>query len=316
MSDKFQFYSNSADVPPGKGTGEELVSNPSVYSELRKIKNWRRTLLESSSPDFNTVLKFTGNAELWQGIPRKPSIRREDLETLRKSLIDTPPFAQRVEEEVKTPSQVSQSDTDKNKVSKDTQQRIIQPASEMSQPTPKEKKPRTKKTSVAPLPPTQEDSVSNIPEGSIATTSFLPPPPLSDDEKDTSNSTIRFCPVCKYYLYLQMAEDFQSGNQDSSILTRLCRNCGYREEDKKGGLVSEILVKERSAEGYKILLNEFTTRDYRLPHIRGSLKCPSAICDSNTKGVESDIIYLKDDQVNLTYLYICTHCNTQWRSRR
>ena len=56
--------------------------------------------------------------------------------------------------------------------------------------------------------------------------------------------------------------------------------------------------------------------DFRLPHIRGSLKCPSAMCDTNTKGVESDIIYLKDDQVNLTYLYICSHCNTQWRSRR
>lgn len=305
MSDKFQFYSNSADVTPGKGTGEELVSNPSVYSELRKMKNWRRTLLESSSPDFNTVLKLTANAELWQGVPRKPSIRREDLETLRKTLLDT------------------SSDSSQNKVSKDTEQRIIQPASEMSEPAPsapyapKEKKTRTKKSSVAPLSVSaaQEDTLSNIPEGSIATTSFLPPPPV-DDEKDSSNSTIRFCPVCKYYLYLQMAEDFQASNQDNSLLIRLCRNCGYREEDKKGGLVSEILVKERSAEGYKILLNEFTTRDYRLPHIRGSLKCPSAVCDSNTTGVESDIIYLKDDQVNLTYLYICTHCNTQWRSRR
>jgi DNA-directed RNA polymerase subunit M/transcription elongation factor TFIIS len=299
MTDKFQFYSNSADVAPGKGTGETLVSSE-VYSGLRKVKHWRRILSEKSE-GFEEILKLTGSAELWQGVPKKPNIRRDDLETLRTELLQSKP--------------------------KDTEQRIIQPAAEMSDPKPATKKPRTKKTAtVAPLGGAEapsEDAVSNIPEGAVAVpppapTQQAPPsfPEVSDDGEKDDSSTIKFCPVCSYYLYLQMAVDPASTAGDNRLNVRLCRNCGYKEEDKKGGLVSEILIKERSAEGYKILLNEFTTRDFRLPHIRGSLKCPSALCDTNTKGVESDIIYLKDDQVNLTYLYICSHCNTQWRSRR
>lgn len=295
MSDKLQFYTNSADVAPGKGTGESLVSSTETYSGLRKIKNWRRILSEKSE-GYEDILKLTGSAELWQGVPKKPSIRREDLESQRTKLLEIKP--------------------------KDTQQRIIQSAAEMSQTT---KKPRTKKSAVAPLGGEEaapEHAVSNIPEGAIAIdplVAAVAPDSLSvrdedEHEEHEESSSIKFCPVCSYYLYLQM--EFDISASQSSINVRLCRNCGYKEEDKKGGLVSEILIKERSAEGYKILLNEFTTRDYRLPHIRGSLKCPSAICDTNTKGVESDIIYLKDDMVNLTYLYICSHCNTQWRSRR
>jgi DNA-directed RNA polymerase subunit M/transcription elongation factor TFIIS len=303
MSDKLQFYTNSADVAPGKGTGESLVSSAETYSGLRKIKHWRRILSEKSE-GYEEILKLTASAELWQGVPKKPSIRREDLESQRTKLLEMKP--------------------------KDTQQRIIQSAAEMSQST---KKPRTKKSAVAPLggeEAASEHAVSNIPEGAIAMdppvahraeaagSQALPSENLSvrdqDEHEHEESSSIKFCPVCSYYLYLQM--DFDTSASQSSINVRLCRNCGYKEEDKKGGLVSEILIKERSAEGYKILLNEFTTRDYRLPHIRGSLKCPSAICDTNTKGVESDIIYLKDDMVNLTYLYICSHCNTQWRSRR
>jgi hypothetical protein len=287
MPDILQFYANSADVAPGKGTGESLESDASIYAELRKIKHWRRILaLREKEEEFQDVLRKTGSAQLWKGIPKKPSVRQEDLETLRTELGKP----------------------------KDVEQRIVQPAAEMSDASKPKTKSRAKKTP----PLAQEGSVTNIPEGSVAVMEqevIAPGPsgPIEEQPKEDS-STIRFCPVCRYYLYLQAASDLSKGGE--AINVRLCRNCGFKEEDKKGGLVSEILVKERSAEGYKILLNEFTTRDFRLPHIRGSLKCPSAICDTNTKGVESDIIYLKDDQVNLTYLYICNHCNTQWRSRR
>ena len=97
---------------------------------------------------------------------------------------------------------------------------------------------------------------------------------------------------------------------------RLCRNCGYKEQDEKGGLLSEILVQEKSAEGYKILLNEFTRRDPRLPHLRGVLKCPESGCESNQGGKVSDIIYMKYDSVNMKYLYICDICGYEWKSRR
>lgn len=293
MPDIFQFYSNSADVAPGKGTGEQIESNASIYSDLKKIKHWRR-ILSDKSEGFDDVLRKTGSAQLWQGVPRKPSIRRDDLETLRSQLM------QSVEP-------------------KDTEQRIVQTASEMSEQVPASKKQSKSKKPTLTSSATEE-AVTNIPEGAIATllptTTETPTPLPLDSEENKRSSTIKFCPVCKYYLYLKMVTDESSVGEENYYHIRHCRNCLYSEKDTKGGLISEISVKENSAEGYKILLNEFTTRDYRLPHIRGSLKCPSAICESNIKGVESDIIYLKDDPVNITYLYICNHCNTQWRSKR
>ena len=72
-----------------------------------------------------------------------------------------------------------------------------------------------------------------------------------------------FCPVCKYYLYL---------DQNDKTLRRICRNCGFQEEDKKGGLILEIDLKEKTSEGYKILMNEFTKKDPTLPHVN-TIKC-------------------------------------------
>jgi hypothetical protein len=41
MSDKFIFYSKSADAKPGRGTGETIIND--IYEELSKIKDWRKS---------------------------------------------------------------------------------------------------------------------------------------------------------------------------------------------------------------------------------------------------------------------------------
>ena len=114
-----------------------------------------------------------------------------------------------------------------------------------------------------------------------------------------------FCPTCHFYLYL---------NQQDDKLMRICRNCGYQEEDKKGGLILEIDLKEKTSEGYKILLNPFTVFDPTLPHVT-SIKCPNDSCESNTGSKERDVIYIKHDATNLKFIYICTVCKEQWRSK-
>lgn len=159
---------------------------------------------------------------------------------------------------------------------------------------------------------------SSIPEGALAdeqggagtllTVAELTPPDLEAPGLEDSGSNLKFCPVCDNYLYTEVdAED-----QD---LTRLCRKCGHKEKDTKGGLVTEMMVQQRSSEGYKILLNEFTRKDPRLPHIRKNISCPNAVCDSNKGGKDPDVIYIKYDVVNLMYLYICDICGEKWHSR-
>jgi DNA-directed RNA polymerase subunit M/transcription elongation factor TFIIS len=287
MPDTFQFYSQSADATPGKGAGEHLDSPPETYSELKKQKNWRRTLANLDE-GYETILLLTKEAELWQAFPKKPRVRRDDLEGKRREL------------------------------QKSEVQRLVEPAPEMEAEKVKLKKtskPKEKKTKPS-------DAVTEAPEGGVIGDSaiaapapapelYLPPPDISPGAEEEVSS-IRFCPECRYYLYLQ---DTLDEEENENYLERLCRNCGYRERDMKGGLISEISIKEKSAESYKILVNEFTREDYRLPRIRGSLKCPNGDCQSN-KGTESDILYLKYDPVNIGYIYICSHCNTNWRSRR
>jgi len=121
-----------------------------------------------------------------------------------------------------------------------------------------------------------------------------------------------FCPTCRYYLYLNQQRSGEDEKEDT--LRRMCRNCGYQEEDKKGGLVLEIDLKEKTSEGYKILLNEFTKEDPTLPHVN-TIKCPNLECKSNVGGAEKDVIYIKYDAVNLKFLYICNVCDAQWRSK-
>jgi len=137
-----------------------------------------------------------------------------------------------------------------------------------------------------------------------------------------------FCPTCKYYLYLDQVgpsallppeagpipRDPEQVYTGGETLRHICRNCGYQAEDKKGGLILEINLKEKISEGYKILMNEFTKHDPTLPHVN-TIKCPNSLCDTNTSNKQKDVIYLKYDAVNMKFLYICNNCDTQWRSK-
>jgi hypothetical protein len=128
------------------------------------------------------------------------------------------------------------------------------------------------------------------------------------EDKTGKKSAIRFCSVCDNYLYLQVEGETQT-------LQRMCRNCGFKDTEDQGGLVSEMHIEQRSAEGYT-LINEFTLKDKRLPHLYGTMKCISDKCPSATQGKESDIVYIKYDTENLRYIYMCYLCQATWRSRR
>jgi DNA-directed RNA polymerase subunit M/transcription elongation factor TFIIS len=173
-----------------------------------------------------------------------------------------------------------------------------------SKAAPKSRKP---KTQAADLP---QSNVTAAPASAVAADAapaadLALAASLASPLPEAKASAIRFCPTCRYYLFLQSS---------SNTLQRLCRNCGYTEHDEKGGLVME--QSSETSEGYKILVNEFTRYDVRLPHIVKTLRCPEPTCNSNHGAAEPDILYIKYDPANLKYLYICTSCGFQWTSRR
>lgn len=130
----------------------------------------------------------------------------------------------------------------------------------------------------------------------------------SEKAENKNQNRMKWCPECDNYLYHNL------GGENNNSLFRRCMNCGYTEEDEDGGLVVETRVQERASEGYKILLNEFTAKDPTLPHVK-NVKCPNEACESNKDTSKRDVIYIKYDAVNLKYIYICTVCDTRWRSR-
>jgi len=164
--------------------------------------------------------------------------------------------------------------------------------------------PKTKKGQVAPAP----EPINAFAENTVATAPVKEAPPPDMEAPEETESSLKFCPVCDNYLYMEV-------DPESQALTRMCRKCGHKENDTKGGLVMEMMIQQQSSEGYKILLNEFTRKDPRLPHIRKNITCPNVTCDSNKGGKDPDVIYIKYDLVNLMYLYICDICGEKWHSR-
>lgn len=116
---------------------------------------------------------------------------------------------------------------------------------------------------------------------------------------------LKFCPICNNFL--------QMSTEESKLIYN-CRVCSYSEEDKEGGMIMELNLQEKESEGYKLLINEFTISDPSNPHT-SMIKCPNAECPSVKGSKESDVVFLKYDQVNLKYVYICTNCKTSWKSK-
>ena len=114
-------------------------------------------------------------------------------------------------------------------------------------------------------------------------------------------------------LYIRLS-DVESGNDK---LIYYCRNCGNTEENIK---TNNICVMETnykiSSQNIKQDINEFTKYDPTLPRI-SNIKCPNQNCTSNhPDSTESDreVIYLRTDDINMNYVYICSKCDTIWKT--
>jgi DNA-directed RNA polymerase subunit M/transcription elongation factor TFIIS len=127
---------------------------------------------------------------------------------------------------------------------------------------------------------------------------------------------MHFCTECQNMYYTRL------GGENLNKLIYYCRKCGHENDslslDPKNICVSKTHLKTSSS-SYHHMVNEFTKLDPTLPHIN-NIPCPNTSCTSNVEteeGVEkvkNDIIYLRYDDANLKYVYICSNCNIVWKS--
>lgn len=121
---------------------------------------------------------------------------------------------------------------------------------------------------------------------------------------------MRFCPVCRYYLFLQTGE---------GAVHHVCKNCRYTEELKprtsEEALILETNFRSGSSAGGAasgITVNEYTLTDPTLPHMRGpqAPACPG--CATTSDPATRDVIYIKTNPTDLKFQYICVGCSKQW----
>ena len=123
---------------------------------------------------------------------------------------------------------------------------------------------------------------------------------------------MHFCNKCENMLYIRLLAE------DSDNLVYYCRNCGESDQliDKDNICVSrtDIVIKEKA---YLHDINEYTKLDPTLPRTN-NIKCPNQLCKSNTEEhrhtVNNEVIYLRYDDKNMKYIYICTICDKVWKT--
>jgi DNA-directed RNA polymerase subunit M/transcription elongation factor TFIIS len=120
---------------------------------------------------------------------------------------------------------------------------------------------------------------------------------------------MHFCTECNNMYYIRIDSD------NSNKLIYYCRHCG---DENTSLAMDSVIVSNtqivRSEQKFTNIINKYTKLDPTLPRIN-NVKCPHAECETNKeKGPEREIIYIRYDDMNMKYIYLCSHCDTVWKS--
>ena len=116
---------------------------------------------------------------------------------------------------------------------------------------------------------------------------------------------MKFCTECQNMYYIAIDET------NSNNLNYYCRFCGHKDEKiTEDGMVVLKTQFKKSEQKFNHMVNKYTKYDPTLPR-KNNMKCPNADC---TTAHEPDIIYLRYDDENMKYLYICANCDFTWKT--
>ena len=79
---------------------------------------------------------------------------------------------------------------------------------------------------------------------------------------------------------------------------------------------------KKNEQKYNHIINEYTKLDPTLPRIN-TIKCPNSECSSNhvddnqpTNLNDREVIYIRYDDMNKLYIYLCAKCDTVWKTEK
>ena len=120
---------------------------------------------------------------------------------------------------------------------------------------------------------------------------------------------MKFCDNCDNMYYLSI------DNTDCDKLVHYCRNCGTKDNAAvmdKSSVISSIQLTHAETSISRIV-NKYTKLDPTLPRIE-RVPCPNAECDTNVKDTPREIIYIRYDDINIKYMYLCSTCDYVWKA--
>ena len=120
---------------------------------------------------------------------------------------------------------------------------------------------------------------------------------------------MHFCIKCNNMYYHKVAAS------DENKLIYYCRNCGHEDDTLTADniCVSRTEIR-RSKQKYSHIINEYTKHDPTLPRTN-TIKCPNQECTSNKEeSNEREVIYIRYDDTNMKYIYLCAKCDTMWKT--
>ncbi len=117
---------------------------------------------------------------------------------------------------------------------------------------------------------------------------------------------MHFCEKCDNMYYIRIADE------DANKLIYYCRNCGHEDSliTQENVCVSKTQI-QHQATSYTHIINDYTKLDPTLPRTK-MIKCPNPICEA-AKQPDSEVIYIRYDDTNMKYIYLCGVCNTVWK---
>jgi DNA-directed RNA polymerase subunit M/transcription elongation factor TFIIS len=117
--------------------------------------------------------------------------------------------------------------------------------------------------------------------------------------------------------------------EDENQLSYYCRKCGHEDTDIIASLENICVSRsdKKTISSYDHIVNKYTKLDPTLPRLY-HIKCPNTSCPANVaveskdgsqveKGEDDEvgeILYLRYDDANMKFVYICTKCDTVWKS--
>jgi DNA-directed RNA polymerase subunit M/transcription elongation factor TFIIS len=102
---------------------------------------------------------------------------------------------------------------------------------------------------------------------------------------------------------------------NSDNLMYYCRHCGTQDSDgvtDKSSVISSVQLSDAETNMSRIV-NKYTKLDPTLPRI-DRIPCPRETCDTNVKQTPREIIYIRYDDINIKYMYLCSTCDYVWKA--